>query len=124
MVIHGKERKFKLTVGASVKIAELCPDGELCRIEELLRAPYAAATTSIMQIIAEMNRGYEEAKSYEEPGYAADPITVKELETLTAAELLALQTEALRAFRGDSTPTVEVEPDKNAKKKENEIQLS
>ena len=36
MEIFGEEYGFKLTIGASAAIAELCPDGDLARIEEVL----------------------------------------------------------------------------------------
>lgn len=120
MTVHGKERNFKLTVGASEAIAEMCPDGDLARIGEILDGPYTAVAKVAMSVIAELNRGYEEAKGYEEPGYTPDPITIAELSTLEFRELVAMQREALAAFRRDSTPTVEIEPDKDAKKKTSE----
>ena len=31
MLIHGKERRFMLTVGASMDIADLCPHGDITK---------------------------------------------------------------------------------------------
>lgn len=120
MLIHGKERKFRLTVGVSQELAKLCPGNDLRRMGELFGGEYIATMDVIMEIIILLNRGDEEARSYEEPGHAADPITIAELRTLTQRELKQLQEEALSSFRADSQPTVEAEPDKDAKKKASE----
>ena len=43
MIIFGKERGFSFTVGASVEIAEMCPDGDLTKIEKFLSGKYGCA---------------------------------------------------------------------------------
>lgn len=116
MLIHGKERKFKLTVGAAIEIAALCPDKDLRNIGAVLddTATIAERTDLTAGIIVALNRGYEQARSYEEPGYAADPITRDEILSLDMKALVSLRGEAFAAFLADSQVTVEAEP---AKKK-------
>lgn len=116
MLIHGKERKFMLTVGASQDVAKLCPDNDLKRMGELMQGDYVSITDNIMQLIVTLNSAYEAAQAYETPGYTPAPLTLEQLRTLTPAQLKALEKEALAAFVADSTPTVEIEPDKDAKK--------
>lgn len=115
MKIHGKERKFMLTVGASAEIADLCPDGDLAKLPKLLEGRYSAITKATAKIIAALNKGYEDARAFEAEGYEADPLTVAEIMTLSPAELKELQDEALAAFVADKQPTVEVKPAKKGK---------
>lgn len=113
MIIHGKERKFLLTVGASAEIAELCPDGDLSRIGEALGVSFAKNLRFIARMIAAMSRGYEENRKYMEPGYEPDPLTVNEVLSLQMSEIKELQDEAFAAFKADTAPSVEVEQPKN-----------
>ena len=81
MVIHGKERGLLLTVGASVGIAELCPNGDMSRLGEVLSAEnaYGEQVKTISKIIIEMNRGFEMSKKFSEPDYIPEIITEEEL---------------------------------------------
>ena len=118
MVIHGKERNFLLTVGASAEIAELCPDGDITRLGELLTQNNSGKQLrSIAKVIAALSRGYESSRKYEEPGYEPSPLTADEILTLTMEELTQLRDEAFDKFVQDSKPTVEVEPSKKNSKK-------
>lgn len=116
MLLHGKERKFMLTVGASQEVAALCPDNDLKRIGDVMQGDYVTVTDNIMKLIVTLNKAYEEAQAYESPGYTPAPLTLEQLRTVTPAQLKVLEAEALAAFAADTTPTVEVEPDKDAKK--------
>lgn len=112
MLIHGKERKFKLTVGASARVSEFCPDGDITRLDDALKGSYANTMRNIAEIIAALSEGYENAKAYEEDGYKPCPLTVPEILTLSMPELSALQSEALSAFNADAQPSVELAPSK------------
>ena len=84
MVIYGVDRKFKLTVGAYKKIAELLPNG---RIEELSTALSADDPFQIMDMIFNMavimNDQFEKQMSFIDRSYVLNPpLTVAELETL------------------------------------------
>lgn len=114
MVINGKKRELLLTVGASVGIAELCPNGDMSRLGEVLSAEtvYGQQVKSISKIIIEMNRGFETAKKFKVPDYEPDVITEEELMALPPRVFAELQREALAAFKVDTKTTVEVEPSK------------
>lgn len=117
MIIHGKERKFKLTVGAAIEIAALCPDKDIRNIGTILddTATLEDSTGLTADIIIALNRGYEQAKSYEEPGYIADPISKDEILTLETKDLISMRGEAFAAFLADAQVSIEAEP---AKKKD------
>lgn len=112
MQVHGREVDFLFTVGASVKISELCPDGDLSRLGELLEGQYGQVTRDTATIIAALNEGYELAMAFEAPGYKPQPLTADELLALSFAEFGALQKAALEAWRAGNATTVEVEPEK------------
>ena len=102
-----------LTVGASADIAELCPNGDMSKVGEVIaQASYAEQIKLTLKMAIAMNRGYEENKAFEIEGYKEDVLTEKELRTLKPAELEALSNEILAAYKGDMEPSIEVEPEK------------
>ncbi len=112
MQIYGREVGFRFTVGASAKISDLCPDGDITRLGEVLEGQYGQVTRDTAAIMAALSEGYEQARSFEVPGREPDPLTVDELFSLRPSEFNALQQAALAAWAEDSKPTVEVEPEK------------
>lgn len=113
MIIHGKERGFALTIGATIEIAEFCPNGDISRIgDAITRGGFARQMTNICKLIVALNKGYEERRAFEEAGYIPDPITEAEVRSLTTADLTVLQEAAMAAFLKDSETTVEVKPPK------------
>lgn len=112
MQVHGRDVGFRFTVGASAKISDLCPDGDISRLGELLGGQYGKVTCDTAAIMAALSEGYEQALSFESPGYNPRPLTVEELLSLRPGEFNALQAAALAAWAEDSKPTVEVEPEK------------
>ena len=112
MQIYGREVGFRFTVGASAKISDLCPDGDITRLGEVLGGQYGQITRDTVAIMAALSEGYEQARSFEVPGHEPNPLTVDELFSLRPSELNALQREALAAWAEDRKPTVEVEPEK------------
>ena len=99
MLIHGKERGFALTIGATIEIAEFCPNGDISRIADAItKGGYARQMTNICKLIVALNKGYEERRAFEEAGYTPDPLTENEVRTLTTADLAILQAEAMAAF--------------------------
>ncbi len=113
MQIHGREVGFRFTVGASAKIADLCPDGDITRLGEMLEGRYGRVTKDTAAIVAALSEGYELARSYEDRDYTPCPLTADEIMALRVDEFTAVQREALSAWAADSKPTVEVEPGKN-----------
>lgn len=112
MVIHGKERRFMLTVGASAEIAEFCPDGDLAKMGVLFERPYEEEVRVIAKIVAALSRGYENSKKYEDPTHVADPLTAEEVLSLTVDEYKDLVAAALEAFRKDTQISVATESSK------------
>ena len=112
MQVHGREVGFRFTVGASAKISDLCPDGDISRLGEVLEGQYGKVARDSAAIIAVLSEGYEQACAFENPGYKPQPLTVEEVLTLRMSEFAQLQQAALTAWSEDSKPTVEVEPAK------------
>lgn len=112
MKVYGREAGFRFTVGASTKISDLCPDGDITRLGEVLEGQYGQVTRDTAAIMAALSEGYEQARSFEVPGHEPAPLTVDELLSLRPSEFSALQQAALAAWTEDSKPTVEVEPEK------------
>ena len=112
MQVHGREVGFRFTVGASAKISDLCPDGDISRLGEVLEGQYGRVARDSAAIIAALSEGHEQARSFEESGYKPRPLTVEEVMTLRMDEFSRLQQAALAAWTEDSKPTVEVEPEK------------
>nr|DAF89555.1 MAG TPA: hypothetical protein [Siphoviridae sp. ctRSW19] len=116
MQIYGREVGFRFTVGASAKISDLCPDGDISRLGEVLEGHYGKVARDSASIIAALSEGYEEARAFEIPGYKPQPLTVEEVLTLRMDEFAQLQQAALTAWMEDSKSTVEVEPEKKSRK--------
>lgn len=112
MQVHGREVGFRFTVGASAKISDLCPDGDISRLGEVLEGQYGRVARDSAAIITALSEGYEDACFFEIPGYKPQPLTIDEVMTLRMGEFAALQQAALVAWAEDSKPTVEVEPEK------------
>lgn len=113
MIIHGKERGFALTIGATIEIAEFCPRGDISLIgDAITKGGYAKQMSNIVKLIVALNKGYEERKAFEEPGYVPAPLTEAEVRSLTTGDLTLLQNEAMAAFGRDSEKTVETKPQK------------
>lgn len=112
MQVHGREVGFRFTVGASAKISDLCPDGDISRLGDVLEGQYGRVARDSAAIIAALSEGYEQACAFENPGYKPQPLTVEEVLTLRMGEFAQLQQAALTAWAEDSKPTVEVEPEK------------
>lgn len=120
MQVHGREVGFRFTVGASAKISDLCPDGDISRLGEVLEGSYGKVVRDTAAIIVAMSEGYAAALAFETFGRAdiggdwrpPRPLTVDEVLSLRESEFIQLQQAVLAAWSEDSKPTVEVEPEK------------
>lgn len=117
MKIYGRDYGFKMTVGASVEISEMCPDGDIKNIGQLLEGRFSQVSRTGAEFICALSRGFEAAKSFEEPGYKPAPLTVELLMTLDQETFTETQLEAMRAFKNDKQGTVEAEPAKKNEEK-------
>lgn len=119
MRIYGKDYHFRLTVGASVKLARLCPEDDITKIGQVMSGSYPQMVETTAKMAAIMSEADELARRYE-AGLTADPAAIHPLTegmvlSLSDADFLALQREVFEAYRGDAKPEVEEEP---VKKKE------
>lgn len=107
MELFGKERGFKMTVGASAEIAKLCPGKRL----ENLRAVFgndaddAASLENTAAVVVALNRGYEQSMKFSDPSYKAEPLSVEQLLSLDMETFRAITSEAVLAM----TPHREIE---------------
>lgn len=116
MKIFGEDYGFMLTVGASAAIADLCPDGDLNRMGEVLQGKYSETIFFTAHYIEAMAKGFDDAKRYAGEEITHKPLTAEMVMALPSDVFKDVQAEALRAFKGDTETTVEVAP---SKKKEN-----
>lgn len=113
MIIRGKERKFLYTIKASEEIGSFC-GGNIAKLAELLDSDDTAKRlNAIVNVIQILNKGYEEARAFEEPGYVPDVVTVEELKFLPVKTVKELELEAFAAISGGTETTVEIEEEKN-----------
>ena len=120
MQVYGREVGFRFTVGASARIADLCPDGDIERLGELLNGSYGKVSRDTAAIVVALNEGYEQAQRFEDPAYRPRPLSVEEIMSLRPVEFMELQQAAMAAWVEDKKPTVEVEPEKKESGKDKE----
>lgn len=118
MKIYGQDYEFLLTVSASAKIADLCPDHDLSRLGEVMSGPYSEIMVAAATIVVAMAEGYDRNARRSGCEVTHEPLTVDALLDLPAPEFKAIQMAAMEAFRADIKPTVEVAPGKKKEKAE------
>ena len=116
MEIFGEEYGFSLTVGASAEIADLCPDGDLNRMNEVLESRYSKAIDFTASFIVAMAKGFDDARRYAGEEITHKPLTADMVKALPSDVFGKVQAAALAAFKEDTRSTVEVAP---SKKEEN-----
>lgn len=121
MKIFGEEYGFALTVGASAEIADLCPDGDLNRMNELLSGRMSKTINFTASFITALAKGYDEVKRYSGEEVTHKPLTVEMVKSLTTDVFYQVQAEALAAFREDTKTTVEVAPPKKDKNRQEKV---
>ena len=101
MIIYGIDRKFRLTVGAYKRIAELLPGGEIERLGDALtnEDPFKIMDM-IFNLAVIMNDQYERQTEFLDRDYKRNPpLTLAELETLTLDRVTGqLKDEVMRAI--------------------------
>lgn len=117
MEINGREIGFRRTVLANTRIAEMCPNHDINRINEIFKSKDAALQINFaVNFVLAMNEGYEKARKFNDPEYTPVPLTREELELCDVGVLNTLFETAADAFRVDGKVTVETEPTKTGKK--------
>lgn len=112
MEIFGHEYGFLLTVGASAEVAELCPGGDLAKIGEALSGRFADTVEVTSRFVVAMAAGYDAARAFAGEPVEHPPLTVEMLKALSFAKFKEVQAAAMASFRGDTAPSVELEPSK------------
>lgn len=112
MKIGNREYGFRLTVGASIQIARLCPNGDLSQIEKAIGKGYGEQADVMAKLIVALNNGYCDAEAFE--GRKANRLTLDNVLSLSPALFAEMSAEAIRAFSGDVDGEIEVESAKKA----------
>ena len=112
MIIFGEEYGFMLTIGASAAIADLCPDGDLNRMGEVLEGRVSNAINFTASFIEAMAKGFDDAKRYAGEVVTHKPLTADMVKALPGDVFGKVQAAALAAFKDDTKTSVEVEPSK------------
>lgn len=112
MKIFDDEYGFLLTVGASAEIADLCPDGDLNRMGELLEGRFSETVNFTASFIVAMAKGFDDARRFSGQEVTHKPLTKEMLLSLPSNAFRDIQNAALAAFKGDTETTVEVAPSK------------
>lgn len=122
MIVHGREIKFKRTVGANIDIANICPNGDIKHIDQLFNGNYQHSQVQVAKFMSFLSTGYENNKAFEDKKYTPNPLTVDEALLLEEDEFSELFDEALEAWTGEKTTveTKEPKPVKGSKKKVSE----
>ena len=121
MLVHGREVHFLLTVGATKKIARLCPDNDIQNISLIFEAKDTDKMIDTLAALAEaMSEGYEKQQKYINPSYEPQPLTQEEVLSLTINELSDLQNELMNEIGAGMATEVDAEPEKTKLKKTDE----
>lgn len=112
MKIGNKEYGFKLTVGASMQIAKLCPNGDLARIAEAVGANYGQQAEVMAKMISALSNGYAASEEFE--GRKANRLSYEDVLSLSPALFTEVSAEAFRVFGVDVRGEIEVETEKKA----------
>ena len=112
MNYNGKKVGFKRTIGAISELTKLAPDGRVDRLGEVFSQDNLGITVENgAKLLAILNKWYEKAKSFEEPGYKPDPVPVDWFMLLDMEDFMELMNEAMEQFAEDDKTTVEaIEP--------------
>lgn len=118
MFIHGRDVHFLLTVGATKKIARLCPDNDIQNISLIFEAKDTDKMIDTLAVLAEaMSEGYEKSQKYLNQSYEPHPLTADEVLCLTIQELTDLQNELMNEIGVGMKTDVDAEPEKSKLKK-------
>lgn len=93
MKINGRDVTFKATIRAVITVAELCPDKDINRVQELFNGMDASTLHASVKVIAALANG---------------TLTEDEILGLDVNELQTVLDAAMSAFKCDQKPTVEV----------------
>ena len=117
MKVNGREIHFMRTVQATCDIADMCKDHNIENAATLFEGSYQDSQRAAAQFLAIMSKGYEDNKSFQEPGYEPHPLRPDEAMSLPEDVFSDLFVEAVHVYGGEK-PTIETQPVKGKKKAE------
>lgn len=111
--VNGKEYPVAMTVQAFIDISELCPGGDIQRMQELASMPTNKSMKITAGIIAALSKAAENKQHFEDPEYKPDPIKIEGIMALSIQEYTKIMEETFRVIGKEMTKqTVELEPPK------------
>lgn len=115
MEVYGREVHFARTVGSTCDIIELCPDENLDKMDDLFEGSLRSSQETAAKIMVIMHKAYEECEKYKNPDYIENPLTIKELFTLSEEAFSSLFREALNVWLGEKATILAEDIDKGKK---------
>ena len=111
MKINGKERGFALTIEAADELGKLCPGGDFRNLGDLFAGSTFQEIMKLdIQIAIILNKGYEDARAFFEPGYVPDYLTEADFRFFQVAEIGQLEPILTSIVKADQKVEIEVEP--------------
>lgn len=121
MKIRGKDRGFELNVQSHDEIEQICEDQDFANFGKLFEGNTQGKNIRMdMQIACILNKGFEDHKAFDHPGYIPEYLTMDDMKFMTLAEVQKLEEELLKAVATGEATTVETEepkPEKGTGKK-------
>lgn len=126
MEIHGREIRFLFSTGAANEVADLCPNGDLRKVPEMVGKDSKMSDQNgfAAKLIAICSKWADLERKYTEPGFVPNPLTYEEVLTLDLGVFSELLSEALDKLGMDVERTVNTAPIPGKKEEEAEHQSS
>lgn len=117
MKVYGREVGLRFTCGASAKIARLCPNNDISKLDKLLEGKDMATIIEVTAKIAHyLSEGYEQSEHFKNPDHVPNPISVDEFMSFGMDEIMELTKEIGEEIRESSKGSVDAVPPKGTKK--------
>lgn len=121
MKIRGKERGFELNVQSHDEIEQICEGKDFANFGKLFEGITQGEMIRMDQRIAIiLNKGFEDHRAFDHPGYAPEYLTEEDMKFLTLKEIQELEAELLLCVSTGQATTVDAEepkPEKGTGKK-------
>lgn len=112
MEIHGRAITFRFSTGAASELADLCPNGDLRKIPEMVGADSRMSEQNNFagHLIAILSKWGDAERKYTEPGFVPNPMSFEEAMCLDLDTFTKCLTEALDQLSKDAETTVHTSP--------------
>lgn len=117
MKVYGREVGLRLTCGASAKIARMCPNNDMSKLEKVFDTKdMATLIENTAKVAHYLSEGYEQSEHFKNPDHVPNPISVDEFMSFGMDEIMQLSQEIADQIRGDSKGEVDAVAPKGTKK--------